>query len=594
MDLSKILDGAHYKRTEAYVKELAKLYDLAVKDVVRMLQSGGIDLTKPINFNDYPAIKARMDKYFQGFAKNANITIATGVRNEWGKAILANNDVLASYGDKYLAYAQMHRGLNETQNKKALEAFMGRKTNGLNLSDRVWLYSTQYRDEIEDAISLSITDGTSALQLAKDIGRYLRNTDNLYRKARDIDGKLKDNYNTGRGVYRSAEKNAMRLARTEITMAYRTSTHNEMQSEAFVKGIEVRLSNNHTLNGKPFYDICDELAGVYPKDFKFVGWHPQCRCNFIAVLIDDDEMDELTERILDGEDISDYQSPTAVKDVPDNFKTWVKDNEERIAKAKSMPYFLRDNGKYFNDGTRKSIQHLIKGSGEKQQADPPKTEFEIRLEQCKTVADVAKEFKSEIEGILGYDVEVVFDEKLCDREHAINTSKELVSLSNKYNLNVPLSRVEIKKISENGKVVSTSPLYDHKKLYINVKPPSGEGVLLREYSKCDNHRIKYSTATHEYAHLLYTPKDRSNIKELFWADENFMKERDEIWEAYKKEVRKTSKAKLKGQDWYIGKYGTDNVEDFMAECFSENINSSDPSKYAKLMGELIDKYYKKN
>ncbi len=32
-------------------------------------------------------------------------------------------------------------------------------------------------------------------------------------------------------------------------------------------------------------------------------------------------------------------------DVPDNFKRWVADNAERIGRAKSLPYFLRDNGR---------------------------------------------------------------------------------------------------------------------------------------------------------------------------------------------------------------------------------------------------------
>ena len=54
-----------------------------------------------------------------------------------------------------------------------------------------------------------------------------------------------------------------------------------MQQLDFILGIEVHLSNNHTcLNAKgepePFYDICDELQGRYPKDFKFTGWHPLC------------------------------------------------------------------------------------------------------------------------------------------------------------------------------------------------------------------------------------------------------------------------------------------------------------------------------
>ena len=34
--------------------------------------------------------------------------------------------------------------------------------------------------------------------------------------------------------------------------------------------------------------------------------------------------------------------------MPKNFTRWVKDNEERIAYASSLPYFLADNGKVSN------------------------------------------------------------------------------------------------------------------------------------------------------------------------------------------------------------------------------------------------------
>ena len=49
--------------------------------------------------------------------------------------------------------------------------------------------------------------------------------------------------------------------------------------------------DNHTLlnprTGLPekFYDICDELAGDYPKSFLWTGWHPQCRCVITPILI---------------------------------------------------------------------------------------------------------------------------------------------------------------------------------------------------------------------------------------------------------------------------------------------------------------------
>jgi hypothetical protein len=99
----------------------------------------------------------------------------------------------------------------------------------------------------------------------------------------------------------------------------------------------VRLSDNHTLNGRPFTDICDYLAGKYPKDFKFIGWHPQCRCYAIPILKTTDEM------------FSDAPSENEVKDMPENFKRWVEANAEKIQAAEErgkLPYFLADNKKY--------------------------------------------------------------------------------------------------------------------------------------------------------------------------------------------------------------------------------------------------------
>ena len=71
----------------------------------------------------------------------------------------------------------------------------------------------------------------------------------------------------------------------------------------FVVGIEIHLSGNHTLNGKPFHDICDELAGKYPKDFKFTGWHPQCRCFVTTILKTKEEREEDVKKILRGEPV---------------------------------------------------------------------------------------------------------------------------------------------------------------------------------------------------------------------------------------------------------------------------------------------------
>ena len=117
-----------------------------------------------------------------------------------------------------------------------------------------------------------------------------------------------------------------------------------------VKGIRIDLSNNHTvLNAKgqrvPFFDMCDELQGVYPKDFKFTGWHPFCRCFAVPITASWDEIEAMWEAENRGKDISDYHFKDEVADMPKAFTDWIKKNEGRIEKAKNMPYFIRDNYK---------------------------------------------------------------------------------------------------------------------------------------------------------------------------------------------------------------------------------------------------------
>lgn len=257
---------------------------------------------------------------------------------------------------------------------------MSEKTEqGLNLSDRVWRYATAFKREIELGLDLGIRTGESAAKMTRSLRQYLQHPDKLFRRVRYKHGNLKLSkaaaaFHPGRGVYRSSYKNARRLAATETNIAYRTSDHLRWQQMDFVVGIEIKLSNNHTLNGAPLTDICDTLAGRYPKDFKFVGWHPHCRCKAITVLKTEDEMAEDTRRILNGEQQT-KGSVNTVRDVPAAFKYWVEDNADRIEageKHGTLPYFIRDNQKKVTEILRNPVSSDDKAS--------KSTEAEARIE----------------------------------------------------------------------------------------------------------------------------------------------------------------------------------------------------------------------
>ena len=190
-------------------------------------------------------------------------------------------------------------------------------------------------------------------RMSRDVRRYLRNPDKLFRRVRDKHGNLRLSkaakaFHPGRGVYRSSYRNALRLTATENNMAYRTADHLRWQQQPFVVGIEIKLSNNHTCKGVigRFVDICDDLAGVYPKDFKFVGWHPHCRCYCVPKQASKEEFMEYQQRLLNGEDVSNYHFKGEVKGVPDNFNKWIDKNKERAKGWSNMPYFVRHNPHY--------------------------------------------------------------------------------------------------------------------------------------------------------------------------------------------------------------------------------------------------------
>ena len=235
-----------------------------------------------------------------------------------------------------------------------------RDRKGFNISGRVWRTAEQAREHIETSLAEGLAEGRSAAELSRTIRQDLREPARLYRRVRDKNGILQLSkpakaYHPGAGVYRSSYKNALRLTRTEINVSYAEADFERWQRLDFVVGYEVRLSNNHTCNGQPFTDICDELAGKYPKWFKFTKWHPQCRCVCLAIFDDDPGAGE-------------------VRDVPPNFKQWVTDNQPRLdrsIKKGTAPYWVRDNfskeGKLTGAG-RKPATPRTSGGGNK----PPK------------------------------------------------------------------------------------------------------------------------------------------------------------------------------------------------------------------------------
>ena len=174
-----------------------------------------------------------------------------------------------------------------------------------------------------------------------------KNVVEWHRRVVDDQGKVhfvkEDLAKVGTGVYRSSRQNAFRLTITETNMAYNFANCKRWSSEPYVLGIRIRLSGNH-----PEEDICDELAGDYPKDFMWRGWHPRCRCSMSSILMDRDSEEWKHLRSLPENEYKAYQSPNATKNVPEKFNKWCERNAKKLDKARErgkLPYFVRDNMK---------------------------------------------------------------------------------------------------------------------------------------------------------------------------------------------------------------------------------------------------------
>ena len=345
-------DLNHYRITEQYAAAVRALFDRATLAIAQSAARRNIDPDKPFSFDDYPEVKAELQKVVGQLASQLQTTIETGSKNQWLFACDKNDGFIASIMDtSKLSKARLKK--MQDRNLDALSTFQGRKVGGMDLSQRVWRYVGQFRDQLETALDVGLGDGRSAQQLARDVKKNLQEPDRLFRRVRDKRGNLVLSkaaraFHPGQGVYRSSVKNAQRLTRSEINMAYRESDFLRWQQLDFVVGFEIHRSNHEPLCK---CKMCDRLQGRYPKTFKFKGWHPQCMCYAVPILMDEETFDENElgdlKAALRGTEYKKKQAKNLVTDVPDGFKEWVAENMEASAGWASTPYFIKDN---FVDG----------------------------------------------------------------------------------------------------------------------------------------------------------------------------------------------------------------------------------------------------
>lgn len=340
-------DSAHFSSVEKKAMKVQSVLDNLITDIVQnaLLSSSGTS-DGVFSFDSHP----RLRRYFNSIVKQVSEKMVKVINDQtkdsWARGSKKSIDAVIPTLRNNSVLLKAVKNSSEI-NLNALQSFQKRKTNGMTLSDRVWNITKTFKQELEFALDLSIAEGKSAQDISKEVRKLLKNPTKASMMIRDKHGN-KTMKKLEKGVYQSSYKNAMRLARTENNIAYHSSSYEKYNEFDFVVGIEVRLSNN--LAHCPF---CQSMAGKYPKDFKFTGWHPQCRCSTIPILKTQDELQRDNDALAEGKAIN-PSSVNEVKTPNKTFMDYIALNKDKIEGLKNKPYFFTDNQKYININSAKS------------------------------------------------------------------------------------------------------------------------------------------------------------------------------------------------------------------------------------------------
>jgi len=301
-------------------------------------------------------IENAIDNLLSDMHDNMLTKITDGMTQSWNRGNDKADDLVTNY-IKGMSISDTLRDKMMHRNTEAIRSMINHKNQqGLTISKQVWNITDNTKDNLEYYLQSGLSTGRPATLIGQDIRQMLNNPDKRFRRVKNDKGKLvpskpMQEYHPGQGVYRSAAKNAQRLAATETNKAFRMADHDRWKNMDFVLGIEVDRSPMH----RGPCSICDQMVGKYPKDYIFTGNHPWCICIATPILLGPKEFaDYLLDETIPKDKI--------VKDIPSTAKQWVEDNKGKAKGWSKEPFFVRDNKKYFDEKIKKEDVSPLKVS----------------------------------------------------------------------------------------------------------------------------------------------------------------------------------------------------------------------------------------
>ena len=262
-----------------------------------------------------------------------------GITANWGISFDKNDQIVSDYLWKIAnSDEQYNSNYQKLLNLNALKMFINRTTDTKFLCDMIWKLEEGYCAELKIFLGIGIANGEGSQVIGRQIHQYLENPEALFRRTRDKEGNLILN-KTAKGdppnkeLLKSAYENAVKIIASLTNQSYLLADHNRWLSMDIIIGVSISTSGVHETK-----DICDELAGVYPKTFILLGWHLCCHCHITPVMVSETNFKAYLRGV---EKLNNAQ----ITEMPENFTKFVEKNKEQIAKMKIQPDWVKYNFK---------------------------------------------------------------------------------------------------------------------------------------------------------------------------------------------------------------------------------------------------------
>lgn len=284
------------KRQEKLLAEIKKIlyqnytYAIELPQVRKAIEDGNEDFS----FFKNKKAEAELRKFLLKNNNRINVTLVNAIKEEWEFANDSHwqgmKTIFSKDYKKLKIYEAAKKNAESYIRNTAAENlnFVSQTREGVKFSDRIWNVSSKVIPEMDIFIQNAIKEGKSAAELGRELRKFMNEPERIFRRVRNKKtGELElsetaKKYHPGQGVYRSSVKNAERLTRTEINVAYRYSEWLAYQSNELIIGYRILVSNNPENRCQ----TCVDLQGTYPKWFLWTGWHPQCYSDDTELMTD--------------------------------------------------------------------------------------------------------------------------------------------------------------------------------------------------------------------------------------------------------------------------------------------------------------------